>query len=62
VAEPQRTQRTKPITITDALTRATLLIEWAQDKDPGPVVDHMLSIADAWQSLASTIHDVTTDD
>jgi hypothetical protein len=55
-------QRTKPVTITDALTRATLLIEWAQSEDPGAKADHLLTIAEAWQSLASTIHDVTTDD
>lgn len=57
----QRTVRTTPATITEALTRATQCIEWAQTQPPGHEADHLLTIADAWQSLAATIHDVTSE-
>src|SRR6478609_6712409 len=54
-------QRTTPATITEALTKATQCIEWAQDEEPGHRADHLLNIAEAWQSLAATISEVTAD-
>jgi hypothetical protein len=55
-------QRTTPVTIAEALTRATQCLEFAQDEDPGHRADHLLTMAEAWQSLAATIHDVNSDD
>lgn len=54
-------QRTTPATITEALARATQCIEWAQEVGAGHEADHLLTIADAWQSLAATIHDMNAD-